>query len=106
VAKQISAALAGCRGVRLLVHDNDRRYTGAFWNALKDLGLRSIPTAPGAPWMNGHVERLIGTIRRECTDHLLVFNEAHLRRALSEYVKYYNESRPHGSLNCNSPTPR
>lgn len=56
--------------------------------------------------MNGHVERQIGTIRRECTDHLLVLNESHLRRVLAEYVEYYNEARPHCSLNGNSPKPR
>ena len=56
--------------------------------------------------MNGHVERLIGNLRRECTDHLLVFDEEHLRRALTEFADYYNGARPHTSLNCSSPTPR
>ena len=105
-AKQITAALMRCRGVRFLVRDNDGLYTGAFLEALKALGLRNLATTPGSPWMNGHVERLIGTIRRECTDHLLVFSEDHLRRALAEYVDYYNYARPHGSLDGNSPKPR
>jgi transposase InsO family protein len=106
VAKQISTALSGCRGIRLLVRDNDRLYARAFLEALRDQGVRSVPITLGSPWMNGHVERLIGTIRRECTDHLLVFNEGHLRRVLAEYVEYYNASRPHCSLDGNSPKPR
>jgi hypothetical protein len=57
-----------------------------------------IPTAPRSPWQNGHAERLIGSIRRECLDHLLVFGEAHLRRVLKTYAAYYNGIRPHLSL--------
>ena len=106
VGEQLKSALAGRSGVRFLVRDNDPLYRGAFREALKGLGVRSRPIVPGAPWMNGYVERLIGTIRRECTDHLLVISESHLERAMEEYVRYYNEARPHGSLTDNSPTPR
>jgi transposase InsO family protein len=62
------------------------------------MGIRDKPTAPRSPWQNPHVERLIGTIRRECLDHLIVFGQAHLRRILGRYAAYYNESRVHRSL--------
>jgi Integrase core domain len=67
---------------------------------------RDKPIAPGSPWQNGYVERLIGTIRRECLDHLIVFGEAHLRRILVKYAAYYNASRIHRSLNKDAPLPR
>jgi transposase InsO family protein len=67
------------------------------------MGIRDKPIAPGSPWQNAYVERLIGTIRRECLDHMIVFGEAHLRRILGKYVAYYNESRIHRSLNKDAP---
>jgi transposase InsO family protein len=67
------------------------------------MGIRDHPTAPRSPWQNGHAERLIGSIRRECLDHLLVFGEAHLRRVLKTYAAYYNGIRPHLSLDKNAP---
>jgi transposase InsO family protein len=70
------------------------------------MGIRDKPIAPGSPWQNGYVERLIGTIRRECLDHLIVFGEAHLRRTLVKYAAYYNASRIHRSLNKDAPLPR
>jgi transposase InsO family protein len=68
-------------------------------------GIRDKPIAPGSPWQNPYVERLIGTIRRECLDHMIVFGEAHLRRILSKYAAYYNESRIHRALNKDAPLP-
>ena len=62
--------------------------------------------APRSPWQNGYAERLIDSIRRECLDHIIVLNEAHLIRVLSEYFKYYHSDRPHQSLDGNSPTRR
>jgi transposase InsO family protein len=67
------------------------------------MGIRDKPIAPGSPWQNGYVERLIGTIRRECLDHMIVFGEAHLRRILGKYAAYYNESRIHRSLDKDAP---
>ena len=67
------------------------------------MGIRDPPMAPGAPWQNGHVERLIGSIRRECLDHVVVFGEAHLRRILSQYAGYYNGSRTHLALGKDAP---
>jgi hypothetical protein len=61
------------------------------------------PTSYRSPWQNGHVERLIGSTRRECTDHTIVFNDEHLRRILSKYASYYNEVRTHHSLRKDAP---
>ena len=60
------------------------------------MGIRDKPTAPASPWQNGFAERLIGSIRRECVDHFVVLGEAHLRRVLRSYTRYYNESEPIG----------
>ena len=67
------------------------------------MGIRDRPISPGSPWQNGIAERLIGTLRRECLDQLVVFGEAHLRRVLSAYSGYYNQARPHLALQKNSP---
>jgi transposase InsO family protein len=67
------------------------------------MGIRDHPTAPRSPWQNGHVERLIGSIRRESLDHLIVFGEAHLRGVLKAYASYYNEVRTHLSLSKDTP---
>jgi transposase InsO family protein len=67
------------------------------------MGTRDRPTSARSPWQNGHVERLIGSIRRECIDHTVVFGEAHLRRTFRSYAAYYNEVRTHLSLVKNSP---
>jgi transposase InsO family protein len=70
------------------------------------MGIRDKPTAPASPWQNGFVERLIGSIRRECVDHLVVLGEAHLRRVLRAYARYYNDIRTHRSLNKDAPISR
>jgi transposase InsO family protein len=67
------------------------------------MGIRDKPIAPGSPWQNGYAERLIGTLRRECLDHMIVFGEAHLRRILGIYVTYYNKSRIYRALNEDAP---
>ena len=67
------------------------------------MGIRDRTTAPRSPWQNGHVERLIGSIRRESLDHLIVFSEAHLRAVLKAYASYYNEVRTHLSLDKDAP---
>ena len=70
------------------------------------MGIRDKPIAPGSPWQNGFAERLIGSIRRECTDHVVAFGEAHLLRILKSYARYYNGSRTHRSLNKDAPVHR
>ena len=69
-------------------------------------GYRGSADRPRSPWQNPYVERLIGSIRRECLDHVIVFGEAHLRRILSRYFDYYHNSRTHGALDDNAPCPR
>jgi transposase InsO family protein len=73
---------------------------------LRATGIRDRPIAPGSPWQNGFAERLIGSIRRECVDHMVVLGEAHLRRILTKYAAYYNELRTHRSLNKDTPMHR
>jgi len=70
------------------------------------MGIRDKPITPGSPWQNGYAERLIGTIRRECVDHLIVLGEAQLRRILREYADYYNSSRTHRALDQDAPIHR
>jgi putative transposase len=70
------------------------------------LGMQQVVSAPRSPWQNAFVERVIGTIRRECTDHIIPWNERHLIKVLREYVEHYNEGRCHQSLDGNSPVPR
>jgi transposase InsO family protein len=73
---------------------------------IRAMGIRDHPIAPRSPWQNAYVERLIGSIRRECLDHMIVFGEAHLRRTLRGYAAYYNVSRTHRSLNKDAPLHR
>ena len=70
------------------------------------MGIRDRPTSPRSPWQNGYAERLIGSIRRECVDHIVVFGERHLRHVLQSYAKYYNEVRTHLSLEKDAPVSR
>ena len=70
------------------------------------MGIRDKPTAPASPWQNGFAERLIGSIRRECVDHIIVLDEVHLRRVLQSYADYYNSVRTHRSLNKDAPVSR
>jgi transposase InsO family protein len=70
------------------------------------MGIRDRPISPGSPWQNAYVERLIGTVRRECLDRILVFGEAHLRQILSTYAAYYNEVRTHLALDKDAPLGR
>ena len=106
IAQQLTEAFPWNEIPRYLIRDRDGIYGAAVRRRLRAMGIRDKPIAPGSPWQNGHVERLIGTIRRECLDHMIVFGEAHLRRILGKYVAYYNESRIHRSLNKDAPFPR
>jgi len=96
IAQQVSEAFPWNEAPRYLIRDQDGVYGAPVRRRLHAMGIRDRPIAPGSPWRNGHAERLIGTIRRECVDHLIVFGEAHLRRILREHVAYYNASRPIG----------
>ncbi len=70
------------------------------------MGIRDRPIAPRSPWQNPYVERLIGTLRRDCLDHVLIYGERHLRRILTIYSVYYNETRTHLGLGKDAPQPR
>jgi transposase InsO family protein len=106
IAQQATEAFPWNEAPRYLIRDQDGIYGAATKRRLRAMGIRDKPIAPGAPWQNGYAERLIGTIRRECVDHLIVFGEAHLRRILGEYAAYYNGSRTHRSLNQDAPVHR
>ena len=88
---------------RHLIRDRDAAFSPAYTRRIRAMGIRDHPTAPRSPWQNGHVERLIGSIRREALDHLIVFDEAHLRRVLRKYASHYNQIRTHLSLEKDSP---
>jgi len=91
---------------RVLLHDRDAIFDDAFRRSVTALGLTDVRTAPRSPWQNPHVERLIGSIRRECLDHVIVLNERHLRRVLSAYVDYDHRSRTHLALMKDAPESR
>ncbi|MDX2277280.1 MAG: integrase core domain-containing protein [Hyphomonadaceae bacterium] len=100
-------ALPNCwRPLAFLVRDNDRLYGRCFRDQVRRLGLDDRPTQLASPWQNGHAERLIGSIRRECLDHMIILNAAHLRRVLQDYADYYNFDRTHLALGKDSPLPR
>ena len=104
-ARQILEAFPG-EVPRLLLHNRDRIYGWEFNRMVKALKVHQIRSAPRSPWQNAFAERVIGSIRRECTDHIIPFGRRHLLRTIREYVEYYNTSRPHQSLDRNAPIPR
>jgi putative transposase len=105
-AQQIIEAFPDDSAPRFLLRDRDAIYGEEFARRVKRMGIHEIQIAQHAPWQNPFVERVIGSIRRECLDHFLILNEAHLRRLLRGYIAYYNTARPHQSLDHNSPQPR
>jgi transposase InsO family protein len=94
VARQITEAFPWDEAPHYLIRDRDRIYGSVVTRRLRAMG---IPTAPASPWQNGFAERLIGSIRRECVDHMIVLGEAHLCRILRSYACYYNGIRTHRS---------
>ena len=107
IAGQLREAFPGGGEPRFLLHDRDGAFSGEeLTRQLKAMCIRELLTAPQSPWQNCYVERVIGTIRRDCTDHIIPFGERHLLGVLREYVAYYNTSRVHQSLDGNCPVPR
>jgi transposase InsO family protein len=106
IARQLTEAFPWDEAPDHLIHDRDASYGHAVAKRLAAMGIRDHPIAPRSPWQNGHAERLIGSIRRECLDQIVVLGEAHLRRILAAYVDYYNELRTHLSLDKDSPAHR
>jgi transposase InsO family protein len=89
-----------------MIRDRDRIYSAVVTRRLRAMGIRDRPTAPASPWQNGFAERVIGSIRRECLDHVVIRGEAHLCRVLKSYADYYNGVRTHRSLNKDAPVSR
>jgi transposase InsO family protein len=106
IAQQLTEAFPWDSAPQYLIRDNDGAYGKAFTERLGAMGIRDRPTTPRAPWQNGCVERLIGSIRRECLDHIIVLGENHLYRVLKAYADYYNGDRPHLSLKKDAPNYR
>ena len=102
IANQITEACGWEQAPCYLIRDRDKAYGNGFIRRLRSMGIRDRPTSPRSPWQNGYAERLIGSIRRECVDHVIVLSERHLRHMLLSYMNYYNEIRTHLSLESDS----
>jgi transposase InsO family protein len=98
VARQITEAFPWNESPRYAIRDRDRIYGTVVTRRLRAMGIRDKPIAPSSPWQNGFAERLIGSIRRECVDHIIVLGEVHLRRTLKSYARYYNRASEHPSV--------
>jgi transposase InsO family protein len=102
-ARQISEAFPWDTAPQYFIRDNDGAYGESFRRRLRSMGIRDRPITPRSPWQNGYVERVIGSIRRECLDHVIAWSEEHLRHVLTPYATYYNSSRTH--LGCEKMPP-
>jgi len=105
-AQQLVEAFPFDSAPRYLLRDRDTIYAEKVRRRIKSLGIEEVVTAPRSPWQNPFVERIIGSIRRDCLDHIIVLNERHLRRILREYFDYYHTCRTHMSLNKDPPETR
>ena len=105
-AQQIVEAFPEDHAPRFLIRDRDSIYGAFFQERVKHMGIEQVVIAYRSPWQSPYVERLIGSVRRECLEHFIVLNEAHLQRILTSYFAYYHESRAHLSLERNAPVPR
>ena len=106
LARQVTEALPWDTAPRYLLRDRDASYGSEFCKRVDAMGITEVVTAPHSPWQSAYVERVIGSIRRECLDHIVIFNERHLRRVLSSYVDYYHRTRTHLSLDKDCPDSR
>ena len=89
-----------------LLRDRDRIYGASFRQRVQDMGIEEVLIAPRSPWQNPYVERLIGSIRRECLDYVIILHERHLRRLLTDYFRYDHHWRTHRALDMDCPLPR
>jgi transposase InsO family protein len=105
-AQQIVEAFPDDSAPRYLLRDRDSIYGREFRQRVKGIGIAEVLAAPRSPWQNPFVERVIGTIRRELLDHVIVLNEQHLRRRLRSYFRYYHGARTHLALDKDAPEPR
>jgi putative transposase len=105
-AQQVVGAFPWDETPRYLLRDRDHIYGASFRQRVQHMGIEEVLIAPRNPWQNPYVERLIGGIRRECLDHMVVLHERHLRRLLTEYFRYYHLWRTHRALDMDCPLPR
>jgi transposase InsO family protein len=103
--QQLREAIPSDHDYRFLIHDRDSIFSRVLDQSLRNLGLRVLKTPPRVPQANAICERLLGTLRRECLDFMIPLTENHLRRLLHEWVRHYNEGRPHMSLGVSIPQP-
>ena len=106
ISHQLTEAYGWKVAPRYIIRDRDAVYGDVFIRRLRAMGIRDRPTAPRSPWQNGYCERAIGSIRRDCLDHVVVVGERHLRHLLRSYATYYNQARTHLSVNKDAPSPR
>jgi transposase InsO family protein len=106
IAQQITEAFPWDGAPRYLIRDRDAVYGSVVRRRLRAMGIRDKPISAGSAWQNCFAERLIGSIRRECVDHIVALGEQHLRRILRSYAHHYNETRTHRSLNKDAPITR
>jgi putative transposase len=106
LSRQLTEAFPWDTAPRFLLRDRDSSYGAEFSKRADAMGIREVVISPRSPWQNPYVERVIGSIRRECLDHFIIFNERRLRRVLSSYQDYYHRTRTHLSLREDSPDPR
>ena len=105
-AQQLRNAFSDAEPPRFLIRDRDTKFREAFAATVSALGMEPLLTAYRSLWQNGYAERLIGSVRRECLDHLIIMHENHLRAILQNYIHYYNTQRTHLGINKDSPEPR
>jgi len=105
-AQQLNETFPFDSAPKYLIRDNDKIYGKVFQQRVKSLGMKDVRTAYRSPWQNGYCERVIGSIRRECLDHVIVLSEAHLMRVLKDYFEYYNKHRVHQGLGEDTPSGR
>jgi putative transposase len=105
-AQQVVEAFSERDAKRYLIRDRDSIYGEEFRGRIRLLGMKEVITAPRSPWQNAFAERLIGSIRRECLDHVVVLSQRHLRHLLRNYLTYYHRSRTHLTLAKDAPEPR
>ena len=106
IAQQIVEAFPWDTAPRYMIRDRDGKYGDEFNRRVESLGIKQVLISTRSPWQNPYVERVIGSIRRECLDHVIVFSERHLRRILRDYFGYYHRSRTHLGLEKDCPEPR
>ena len=105
-AQQLREAFPWDSAPRYLLRDRDRIFGDDFTQQVQEFGIQEVLAAPRSPWQRAYIERVIGSIRHECLDHVIIVNEAALRRILGGYLDYYHGSRTHLSLEKDSPEPR